>query len=272
MVHSYPDRGIPQVDNVEMEFDYIKTHENELIKNCYPEEDHISEESEEEYDLDFDVLSDILQPSDTADPLQSTNDSEDMNDFDSDPLYPGASVTLGAFMLLLAVFTSRYNLIGEATEQLLKIIALALPHGHKLCSSLYEFKLFFKNLRNPLVRHYYCNHCLGYVENTSVSNCPYEFCGATFSGKNSCYFIEMPLENQVKNLFAQNGFYNSLGHRFNKTKSTRNSYEDIYDGHLYKNYVRIMESSVFKKISHLRLILMGHQFSKVAKHLFGLFI
>lgn len=235
MVHSYPDRGIPQVDNVEMEFDYIKTHENELIKNCYPEEDHISEESEEEYDLDFDVLSDILQPSDTADPLQSTNDSEDMNDFDSDPLYPGASVTLGAFMLLLAVFTSRYNLIGEATEQLLKIIALALPHGHKLCSSLYEFKLFFKNLRNPLVRHYYCNHCLGYVENTSVSNCPYEFCGATFSGKNSCYFIEMPLENQVKNLFAQNGFYNSLGHRFNKTKSTRNSYEDIYDGHLYKN-------------------------------------
>lgn len=134
MVHSYPDRGIPQVDNVEMEFDYIKTHENELIKNCYPEEDHISEESEEEYDLDFDVLSDILQPSDTADPLQSTNDSEDMNDFDSDPLYPGASVTLGAFMLLLAVFTSRYNLIGEATEQLLKIIALALPHGHKLCS------------------------------------------------------------------------------------------------------------------------------------------
>lgn len=155
MVHSYPDRGIPQVDNVEMEFDYIKTHENELIKNCYPEEDHISEESEEEYDLDFDVLSDILQPSDTADPLQSTNDSEDMNDFDSDPLYPGASVTLGAFMLLLAVFTSRYNLIGEATEQLLKIIALALPHGHKLCSSLYEFKLFFKNLRNPLVRHYY---------------------------------------------------------------------------------------------------------------------
>lgn len=45
----------------------------------------------------------------------------------------------------------------------------------------------------------------------------------------------MPLENQVKNLFAQNGFYNSLGHRFNKTKSTRNSYEDIYDGHLYKN-------------------------------------
>lgn len=137
MVHSYPDRGIPQVDNVEMEFDYIKTHENELIKNCYPEEDHISEESEEEYDLDFDVLSDILQPSDTADPLQSTNDSEDMNDFDSDPLYPGASVTLGAFMLLLAVFTSRYNLIGEATEQLLKIIALALPHGHKLCSSLY---------------------------------------------------------------------------------------------------------------------------------------
>ena len=71
-------------------------------------------------------------------------------------------------MLLLAVFTSRYNLIGEATEHLLKSIALALPYEHKLCSSLYDFKLFFKNFRNSLVKHFHCNHCLGYIENTSV--------------------------------------------------------------------------------------------------------
>lgn len=45
----------------------------------------------------------------------------------------------------------------------------------------------------------------------------------------------MPLENQIKKLFAQKGFYNSLRHRFNRTKSSRNSYEDIYDGHLYRN-------------------------------------
>lgn len=43
-----------------MEFDYIKIYENELFKNCYFEEDYILEESEEEYDLDFDVFFDIF--------------------------------------------------------------------------------------------------------------------------------------------------------------------------------------------------------------------
>lgn len=43
-----------------MEFDYIKIYENELIKNSYFEEDYILEESEEEYDLDFDVFFDIF--------------------------------------------------------------------------------------------------------------------------------------------------------------------------------------------------------------------
>lgn len=43
-----------------MEFDYIKIYENELIKNFYFEEDYILEESEEEYDLDFDVFFDIF--------------------------------------------------------------------------------------------------------------------------------------------------------------------------------------------------------------------
>ena len=231
------------VENIEEHgFDYAFTHEKELIKNCQPDEDtrysnDLSEADqpfpEEDYDLDYDILSDILQ-SDDPGPFQPSDDPGDKHDIDSDLLYPGASVTLGAFMLLLAVFTSRYNLIGEATEHLLKIIALALPHEHKLCSSLYEFKLFFKNLRNPLVKHFYCNHCLGYIENTSVQKCPFEFCGSTFNSRNACYFIEMPLENQIKNLFAQKGFYDSLGHRF-KRKNKGNRFEDIYDGSLYKN-------------------------------------
>ena len=83
-------------------------------------------------------------------PLQPSHDPEDIHDIDLDLLYHGVLVTLEASMLLLVVFTSRYNLICEAT----KIIALALPHEHKLCSSLNEFKLFFKNLRDPLVKHF----------------------------------------------------------------------------------------------------------------------
>lgn len=220
-----------------VQFNFVQTYEQELITNCNSEPESFKDLTEDEqtlaeedFDLQFDSLADLYIPTEVE---HSTDRDAEDNDVDSDPLYPGAAVTLGAFMLLLAIFTTKYNLIGEATEQLLKILALALPHGHKLCTSLYEFKLFFKNLRNPLVRHYYCNHCVGYIDNTTVQSCPYEFCKAQFSVRNASYFIEMPLEHQIKNLFAQKGFYESLGHRF-KRKSSDNTYEDIYDGKLYK--------------------------------------
>ena len=72
--------------------------------------------------------------------LSSTINDEERDDIDSVPLYPGCSVTLGAFMLLLAVSTSKFNLIGDAIQQLLKIISLVLPSGHNLCTTLHEIK------------------------------------------------------------------------------------------------------------------------------------
>lgn len=70
---------------------------------------------------------------------------EDLEDSDSVPLYPGANVTIGAF--LLALFTNKYNLVGDAIEQRLIIIALALPDHNVLCTSLHEFKKYFRNLK-----------------------------------------------------------------------------------------------------------------------------
>ncbi|XP_062566984.1 uncharacterized protein LOC134229281 isoform X2 [Saccostrea cucullata] len=236
VVSSYTAEEIT-VETTGIQFNFVQTHEKELMTNFNLESESVEDLTdddqplpEEDFDLQCDPLEDLHITNEEEHSLDQ--DAED-NDVDSDPLYPGAAVTLGAFMLLLAIFTTKYNLIGEATEQLLKILALALPHGHKLCASLYEFKLFFKNLRNPLVRHYYCNYCLGYIENTTVQSCPYEFCKSKFSVKNASYFIEMPLEHQIQNLFAQKDFYESLGHRF-KRKSCDNTYEDIYDGKLYK--------------------------------------
>lgn len=65
---------------------------------------------------------------------------EDLEDPDSVPLYPGANVTIGAFLFLLALFTNKYNLVGDAIEQLLSIIALALPDHHVLCTSFKSLK------------------------------------------------------------------------------------------------------------------------------------
>ena len=132
-------------------------------------------------------------------------------------------------MLLLAVFTSRYNLICEAT----KIIALALPQEHKLCSSLNEFKLFFKNLRDPLVKHFYCNQCLGYIKNTSVQKCPFEISWFNIQFQKCPIYHRNAIRksNQIRNLFAQKGFYDRLSRRFDGApvfKSSKTSIWPIY--------------------------------------------
>ncbi|XP_061183192.1 uncharacterized protein LOC133191454 [Saccostrea echinata] len=91
--------------------------------------------------------------------------------------------------------------------------------------------MYFRNLRNPLIKHYYCARCLAFQKNNGPGeNCT--VCESAMDKSNKRYFLEMPIENQLKNLFAQNGFYNNLQGRFRK--SFNNSYEDITDGTLYR--------------------------------------
>lgn len=179
-------------------------------------------EDEEQDDFFFDLL---------GNDTELTIEENLNNDTDAEPLYLGAGVSIGAFMLLIAIFSTKYNLIGDGVEQLLKIISLALPVGHKLCSSLHSFKMYFRNLRNPLIKHFYCATCLAYQQNNGDENCT--VCESVMNKANKRYFLEMPIENQLKNLFAQNNFYDNLQGRFKKHFD--NSYEDITDGTLYRN-------------------------------------
>ena len=162
-------------------------------------------------------------------------DGFEMNvDYDEKkPLYDGATITVGAVMLLLALFVTKHSIVGDGVQQLLNILALTLPSGHQLCTSLQSFKTYFKNLKNPLVKHFYCGYCLGYVQDKTVKVCPYSKCKKPLSQKMD-YFLEMPVKSQIKNLLSQNDFYSNLQGRFSSQKS--NVYSDIYDGKLYKSY------------------------------------
>lgn len=215
-------------------FDMNKVLENDL-KTMDPELDQILNEILEDTEiLEHDDI--LFVDSDEEDTLGLHADSEEeqIHDADSILLYPGACVTVGALMLLLAVFTTKYNLVGDAIQQLLNVIAFTLPNGHNLCTNLYQFKKFFTNLRNPLVYHYYCSYCLGPIEDSSCKTCPFEFCAKPFERSNENYFLEIPLKNQIQNLFAHEDFYENLQHRF-KRNTPSGHYEDIYDGMLYKS-------------------------------------
>lgn len=178
--------------------------------------------------------------SDNCDDFFDADDCCDVSDIsetdeEKEPLYPGCNVTLGAFMLLIALFCTKHNIVGEGIQQLLDMLALILPSEHKLVTTLHSYKTFFKNLKHPLKKHYYCKHCLFPVENIDSKFCSNSDCGKSFELSTANYFLEMPVINQIRNLFAQHGFYENLAHRFNR-KIDFGHYFDIYDGQLYKSY------------------------------------
>ncbi|XP_053407190.1 uncharacterized protein LOC128559474 [Mercenaria mercenaria] len=156
-------------------------------------------------------------------------------DSESQPLYPGAAVSLGAIMLLLALFCTKHNLAGDGIQQLLNIFAIVLPNGNIMSTTLHEFKKFFRSLKTPIVKHFYCEHCLGFLgdENNCNDVCPFSTCGKPLK-QNKEYFLEMPVESQLQSLFSQEDFYTSIQYRFTRTQKVTLS--DIYDGNLYKQY------------------------------------
>ncbi|CAC5384005.1 unnamed protein product [Mytilus coruscus] len=143
------------------------------VENCFVEEDltlNLSDDDEENdlhfdcedfFEENFELTEDLLQEE-----FFSTEKQE--IEFDNKELYPGSSITIGAFMLLLAIFTSKFNLTGEAIEMLLTL-------------------------------------------------------------------IEVPIINQIQNLFSQEEFHSELQERLHYFKST-GVYRDIYDGSIYRSY------------------------------------
>lgn len=73
------------------------------------------------YDSSDENLEDIPE-----DDINIDGDNENV-DKDSQPIFPGASVSLGSFMLLLAIFCTKHNITGDGIQQLLNIISLVLP-------------------------------------------------------------------------------------------------------------------------------------------------
>lgn len=71
--------------------------------------------------------------------LYSQNNVKNWNN----PLYIGASVTLGQAVLLLMVFAATTGLTQEALGNLLHILVLLLPEDSLFPTTKYLFKKFF---------------------------------------------------------------------------------------------------------------------------------
>ena len=132
-------------------------------------------------------------------------------------------------MVLIFSFSIRFSLSNECLSQLLMLFHLQLPYNTKLCKIIYQFREYFRNIKAPVIYHYFCNNCCKKIT-SEVAFCE---CGKNTSlfENRSCY-IEFSLINQVLCFFKRPGFYEKLKYCFNRNCDSSNLY-DIYDGDIY---------------------------------------
>lgn len=217
-------------NNAELELDFMWNEVYETMISETEESDlrdwetvAIAEEDESDF-LEATAFVESTPPCSTTGEADSKGKADHC---DSQPLYPGASVTIGAVMVLICLYAIKYDLTGDAVTQLLQLMALMLPSGNILPDTLQKFKAFFSKLDTPFVLHHHCGFCLSNVDK-DAKTCPNLACLKELSLKQSkAYLIEISIVDQLRTLFSRPGFYTNIQHQFKRKKKNANNMEDI---------------------------------------------
>lgn len=197
------------------------------------DEDTTSDEDEGETTSDEDESSDSDDEIGQQPPRHAPRDANNMDGGDR-PLYAGATLTLQDSLIAIMTFVLTHSLTGACLLDLLSLIALHCPLGSLCVKSLYMFKKYFKNVgRGILVCHYFCSNCYESLENKNSQ------CTKCKEKTEVAFFIEIPIINQLQIMFRRPGFLNDLQFRFRRQKKSPGNVEDIYDGEIYKEHVRM---------------------------------
>lgn len=125
-------------------------------------------------------------------------------DFNDQLLYEGAPISVETSLLLIMTFSTRHCLTGDALTDLLELIAVHCLSPNLCKTTLYQFKKHFRDLKTPIVHHYYCPFCQGLLEDglqsITCKYCSFTLCGDEQQLKKS-FFIEMPIKQQLVDFF-----------------------------------------------------------------------
>ncbi|XP_070554078.1 uncharacterized protein [Ptychodera flava] len=184
-----------------------------------------------------------IQQNDSDDDNESTSSGDEQFDNEGDdkphessdkPIYRGHTMSVSVSMLLILMYTVTHSVSGTQLQDLLTLISLHCLEQHPGLKSLFHFKKYFSELESPLIKHYYCSRCLTPVKSNQTI-CTNTFCLYDLTSlKSKSYFLEIPIESQLQNLFSRQSFVKLLKHRFTRFKKQASGIEDIYDGDLYK--------------------------------------
>lgn len=193
--------------------------------------DSTDNESEGEPDSDFqDASAECL-----------TSDEDDSNYFEflqdqtsrEEPLHSGAESSHSEFMLALLTFSLVHQLSKRCLNDLLALLKLILPAGSQLATSAFTFFKYFKFYKNASSQQFfYCSFCRGSLQSKD------DVCARCGPGQKVNSFIHLSIIDQLKQLFLKPGFYENLSYPERREKTNEHSYEDIYDGAIYKEAMR----------------------------------
>jgi hypothetical protein len=193
---------------------------------------HDEKEVNDSDDNGWDPDSDTEDEFETSeeDPFVDINDGKESGE---EPIYYGHSMPVRISMLLILLYCVTHGVSGSQLDDLLTLIGVHCLEAHPGLKSLFHFKKYFANIKSPLVKHYYCTHCLTFLD-TTMETCPNRLYKKSLKDiKAKSYFLEIPIESQLRNFFNRPGFTDHLKSRFKRKQSE--NIEDIYDGKIYKS-------------------------------------
>ena len=114
--------------------------------------------------------------------------------------YQNAGISKMAALLIFHLFVAERKLSNRAMEDLIRLINILLPSGHKFVRSGYLLKKYFVTLfQEPLPkRHKYCSVCKGSIAALSNS-CGNEHCQAANATVKE--FLEIDLQKQLSRFY-----------------------------------------------------------------------
>ena len=153
-----------------------------------------------------------------------------------DPLYVGAKTTLGDALCALFVLFLTFHLSKLALQRVLDLQHALLPPNY-LPTKVEDLLGLFSS-SGKLVMHEYCESCLhlfkGQERRCVACQCWRYQGGEEQQGRRlkRTFFLELPLEQDVKELFQDAEFVRGLAYRFERPSSP-GVLADIQDGAIY---------------------------------------
>lgn len=124
-------------------------------------------------------------------------------------LYEDAPFTLLNSIMTILGMKLVFKLTNVVLDFIIKLILLHCPSKNKCVKSLHCFQAVFKNIKTPMVNHYFCSTCQKIVKET---------CEKCNDKSKIYYFIEISIIAQLIIMFKRPGFCNKLPHRFKGKK------------------------------------------------------